>query len=176
MIHSASTATSNDGGDDFYADYDPSAYAGQYDNHNTNTGVTPSSSYNNNNNSRDRRSSSGSGGGESHGYTRDTSGDNSPLIDIDAVNKLLSERVRAKKNRDFVTADQIRDSLRLDHGVGVFDRERTWTTWTPARRGRGGDGGKKRDMGSFGPLGHDYDLVEDAGENTSTMTEVEIHR
>jgi len=144
--------------DDFYADYDPSAYQQQYERGN---------GYD------DRR--------RDHGYTRDTSRDRSN-VDENAVNQLLSERAQAKQIRDFDRADEIRDQLLIEYHVGVYDRERTWRTGVSnsgSGRKFGGGGDRGRDRGGrktdFGPNGHDYYPSEDAGANTSTLTEPEIH-
>lgn len=134
----------------------------------------------------------GSGGG--HDYVRDTSRDESN-VDEATVNRLLSERVDAKRSRDFDTADAIRDQLMSEYSVGVFDRERTWRTGcSPSgsgmggRRGgpqfgqdrngrdrRGGRGNDRRPRKDFGPNGHDYSPSEDMGSITSELSEPEIH-
>jgi len=144
--------------DDFYADYDPSSYQ-QYE-----------------------RGNSYDDGRRDHDYTRDTSRDRGN-VDENAVNQLLSERVQARKSRDFDRADEIRDQLMIEYQVGVYDRERTWRTGVSnsgsgrkfgGGEGRGDRGGRKTT--DFGPNGHDYYPCEDAGGvNTSTLTEPEIH-
>mmetsp|Transcript_3003 Transcript_3003/g.6544 ORF Transcript_3003/g.6544 Transcript_3003/m.6544 type:complete len:678 (+) Transcript_3003:88-2121(+) len=83
-----------------------------------------------------------------HDYERDISSDQSN-VDVDAVNDLLGERLRARKRGDFGVADQIRDQLSADHKVTVFDQDRMWVTGEGATNkggrissssGRGGRG------------------------------------
>ena len=71
-----------------------------------------------------------------HGYTRGP-GEDDGFVDIPTVDLLLTQRNEAKRRRDFVVADAIRDELKVEHNVGVHDRDRTW--WLgrqqrPARR------------------------------------------
>lgn len=136
--------------------------------------------------------------GITHDYSRDTSSDTSS-VDISAVNDLLGKRLHARKTGDFVVADDIRDRLSLEHKVTVFDQSRVWMTGENPRpnkggrvdnrggrggrgrgpgSGRGGRGGRgRRDFSSsFGPNGHDYELLPAAGPNSSRMTEAAIHR
>ena len=157
--------------DDWYSDYDPSQYE--------------------NIQSQSRNYGSYSGGGRSsssggHGYTRDTSRDNSN-VDESTINMLLEERTQAQWRRDFDTADAIRDQLLNDHSVGVYDRERTWRSGcSPSgsgmKYGGGGRGERSRGGGrgrrdrDFGPNGHDYHLSPDAGPNASSLSEEAIHR
>ena len=135
-----------------------------------------------------------------HDYSRDTSSDASS-VDINAVNDLLGKRLTARKTGDYEAADQIRDVLSSEHRVTVFDQDRIWTTGEnpmPNRggridgrggrsgggrgRGRGGRGGRAGGRGSrdfsskFGPNGHDYNNANQAGPNSSRMTEAAIHR
>ena len=53
---------------------------------------------------------------------------------------LVAERAKARSDRDYGRADDLRDELRRVHGVYVSDKDRTW------RRERGRDGGP-RDRG-----------------------------
>lgn len=156
---------------------------------------------------RERRGGGGGGGGERgggggrHDYERDTSDDNSN-VDVNAVNTLLTERLQARKTGQFDTADAIRDELMGEHGVVVWDREKTWRTGASAsgsgggnrrspgndrnggrndrnagRGGRGGGrggGGGRRSM-DFGPTGHDYEVSSEAGPIQSMYSEPEIH-
>lgn len=91
------------------------------------------------------------GGGEEweHDYVR--ASDDAREVDLNRVNELLSRRLDAKIDRDFDTADALRDELSAVHGVKVWDRERTWTASAP--RGRGGARGPRRDL----PDAHDYE-------------------
>lgn len=72
-------------------------------------------------------------GSDGHGYERE--GD-SGGVDESQVDRLLTERVAAKRSREYDTADKIRDDLRA-MGVEVADKERTWRV-----RGSGGGGGR----------------------------------
>ena len=134
-----------------------------------------------------------------HDYQRDPS-DSTNSIDVAAVDRLLSMRLAAKKRRDFDTADAIRDQLRDDFSVRVYDREKVWTTSSNrgrysgggggsfSDRGRGGrsqwggaqrGGGRRRGRQDFGPLGHDYRLSPDAElptASTTTLEEDTIHQ
>jgi len=175
----------NDEYDDWYADFDPSLYEpyNSIGDEGDNDGFASPR--------RQRTQSRGRSSG-GHGYTRDTSRDTSN-VDEDAVNRLLSERVDAKKRRDFDTADAIRDQLIQDYAVGVFDKDRTWrtgcsTSGSGMRPSRGGGGGgprdrpdrsrapdRRRSAQDFGPNGHDYRRSSDAGPNNSDFSEPEIH-
>ena len=83
-------------------------------------------------------------------------------VDVAAVEALLDERLQAKMQRDFVRADQLRDTIRQQHNVEVHDNDRTWHVsrgvgMPPMGRGggapawyngAGGDsGGARRDRG-----------------------------
>jgi len=182
-----STPDDNGGGEDWFSDYDESEY--------NKSGGGGGASYGGGGyRGSPPRENRGGGGGNSdyynhgrdggHDYTRDTSRDTSN-VDEDAVNRLLSERIGAKRERDYDTADAIRDQLASDYGVAVFDRELTWRTgWTSGggtRRGGGGNdrrgGGRnsRRPAVDFGPNGHDYHRSSDMGENSSDLEESDIH-
>ena len=49
-------------------------------------------------------------------------------VDESTVMDLIKQRSDAKRNRDYGTADSIRDTLMADHQVGIDDREKTWRT------------------------------------------------
>ena len=69
------------------------------------------------------------------GWTRgEDSGDN---VDVAAVEQLIQDRNDARRERDFFTADSIRDQLR-EMGVSLWDRDQVWTTGgkPPPRRDR----------------------------------------
>ena len=190
--------------DDWYSDYDPSAY----DNKQSETsygggggggersygGGGGGRSYGGGGGGGGRGSYGGGGGGrgsygggrssQGHDYTRDTGRDSSN-IDESTINSMLEERIQAKRSRDFDTADAIRDQLMQEYSVGVDDRERTWRTGcSPSgsgmkyggggRQGGGQRGGGRRQR-DFGPNGHDYDQSADAGPNASSLSEQEIH-
>ena len=65
----------------------------------------------------------GGGGMMAHGYRRDDDG--SMPVDVERVNTILSQRHTLKMQRDFQTADMLRDQLR-GMGVEVQDQEKTW--------------------------------------------------
>lgn len=174
--------------DDFYSDYDPS----QYESLNTRSDYDD---YSQNNGGYQQRRGGRGGGGRGYGrggggtfkYTRDTSRDNSN-VDENAIYDLLEQRSNAKRTRDFDTADAIRDDLLHNYAVGVDDRERSWRSGCSSSGsgmrfggggrgrggGRGGRGGGRRQR-DFGPNGHDYEQCSEAGPNTSSLSEGEIH-
>jgi len=139
------------------------------------------------------RSSSALTMSANHDYMRDTS--DTSNVDLDAVNKLLGDRLYARKTGDFVSADKIRDQLSADHMVTVFDQDKIWATGASGanrggRSGRGsggrdgGRGGRGRGRGgntrepmrrNFGPNGHDYNVCTEAGPISSDMAEPTIH-
>jgi len=55
-------------------------------------------------------------------------------VDEEKVSIILSQRIEAKRNKDFFTSDRLRDQLRQQFGVEVMDRECKW--WSM----RGGQG------------------------------------
>jgi cysteinyl-tRNA synthetase len=145
--------------DDWYADFDPSEYE-QLDTNRNNRGRT-------------------GGGGGDHDYTRDLQADNSN-VNLETVNALISERLEYRKTGRYDEADDIRDVLLQEHGVAIFDREKVWRSgcstggsgmkWRPNQENERAP--RKR---NFGPNGHDYQLAQGAGPNTSSLTEEEIH-
>jgi len=203
--------------DDFFADYDPSQFD-SYDNngggggYDDNGGISYGGGggggrggggngdygYSRNNGGGFRRGGGGrggrggggrGGGGRGGGwtYTRDTSRDESN-VDVGAVEGMIQERSDAKRNRDFETADAIRDKLMDDFQVGIDDRDKSWRTGVSrSGSGRGGGGGRRgggtphrggggrRPRQDFGPNGHDYDMTGDAGPNASGFSTEEIH-
>jgi len=109
-------------------------------------------------------------------------------VDESTVTDLIKQRSDAKRNRDYDTADSIRDTLMADHQVGIDDREKTWRTGVSSSgSGRGNfrqssnrgsphrNSGGRQPRQDFGPNGHDYDLTEGAGENSSGLSDQEIH-
>ena len=152
------------GGDDFYADYNPDEW------------VQPSRSDRRGGGGDDYAPRGGGGGGGQgrgggrgwgggrggggggrptgpggHDYVRDTESDSSN-VDLETVDRLLSDRLQARKTGDFPSADAIRDQLLDTHGVTVWDKEGVWRTGASRsgsgmRRpggGRGGERGKDR--------------------------------
>eukprot|EP00536_Pseudo-nitzschia_multiseries_P003264 jgi/Psemu1/185507/e_gw1.49.111.1 len=188
-----------DDGDDFFSDYDPSKYESYNNNSNDDYsygggGRGRSQGRGRDNYSSPRRGGGGRGGrgrGRSFQYSRDDSRDSSN-VDVAAVEDLIQQRSEAKRDRDYDTADAIRDQLMQDYKVGVDDRERTWRTGVSASgsgrgnfRGGGRDGGGRgsphrggggrRPRQNFGPNGHDYEMSGDVGPNSSGLSEGEIH-
>lgn len=80
------------------------------------------------------------GGG--HGYERDPSDGSDADVDEARVNRLLEERVAAKRAREYDKADGLRDELRA-MGIEVNDKDRCWRV----RGGRGRDRGQGDDRG-----------------------------
>lgn len=113
-------------------------------------------------------------------YERDTSRDNSN-IDEGLILGMLEKRGIAKRNRDFETADAIREDLLVNYHVGVYDRERTWRTGVSVSGsgkkfgGGGRNGRRERKHRDFGPNQHDYVLSADAGPSISQLSEKDIN-
>jgi hypothetical protein len=63
--------------------------------------------------------------GRKQGWTRRGGGDISEA-ETAVVSSMLEERIQAKKERDFNTADQIRDDLYLNFSVKVDDKSQEW--------------------------------------------------
>ena len=167
--------------DDFYADYDPSHYESVNNQSYDDYGYGQENRRGGRGGGRGGYRQGGRGGGYKRGgnfqYERDTSRDNSN-IDETVIMDLLSQRSDAKRNRDFDTADAIRDDLLQNYSVGVDDRSRTWRTGcSPSGSGLrfGGGGRGRRRERDFGPNGHDYVQTQDSGSNKSSLSEGEIH-
>ena len=60
-----------------------------------------------------------------HGYTRAGS-DTALVADEPRVHALLLQRLQAKKNHQFDRADELRETLRRECGVEVFDKTKFW--------------------------------------------------
>jgi len=70
----------------------------------------------------------------------------------DEIESIIADRENARKNRDWDTADQLRDQLR-NGGVNIEDRDRAWST----RDGRSGTyGGGGGGGGAYGGGGGGY--------------------
>jgi len=97
---------------------------------------------------RPGRSFGDSGG---HDYTRHPS-DRNDGIDVSMVNSMLAERLACRKSGDFDRADSLRDLLKNQLGVHVWDKERTWTTNpdNPRAAGAGRDAGARGGRGERG--------------------------
>ena len=61
----------------------------------------------------------------SHGYTR-AKGDEIQLADEPHVHNLIFQRRQAKKNHQFDQADKIREELKRDFHVELFDKTMIW--------------------------------------------------
>ena len=108
------------------------------------------------------------GGG--HGYERDPSDDSGGDIDEAQVDRLLTERVAAKRTREYDKADQLRDKLRA-MGVEVNDKDRCWRLRGGGRRARrhGDDRGQKRDRESVdrgGSFANDGSFLQEFEEES----------
>jgi cysteinyl-tRNA synthetase len=129
------------------------------------------------------------GGGGPHDYTRDPSDGSN--VDEARVNRLIEERLTARKTGQFDQADALRDELLNNHGVTVWDKDKVWRSGCSAsgsgmkggsrRVGERSDNARGRGAGAgrttnFGPNGHDYTLSYDAGPNNSGLSDGEIHR
>ena len=97
----------------------------------------------------------GHGGADGHDYSRDTSRDDAsiPADEMSVINELLSSRLDARRSRNFDEADAIRETLTNDHGVTVWDKDKTWSTGGFGRAGGGGSGGRSRFDSSRGDRG-----------------------
>ena len=115
----------------------------------------------------DRRSRDDYGGGgyaDGHDYSRvDASRDDAALApeSLRIINSLLASRSDARRKRNFDEADAIRETLSNDHGVTVWDKDKTWSTgsgstcgggrgssrFDPSRGDRGGSGREGRGSG-----------------------------
>lgn len=141
----------------------------------------------------------GNGGGYGgHDYSRHPNDTDS--VDVAAVNAMLTDRLECRKRGEFDQADAIRDALRDEFGVSVWDKERTWTTNPGNPRGggdrggrggrdregrgggrgggreRGGRGGRSRPQQDFGPNGHDYEMTGEIDPAVCSLSEPEIHQ
>mmetsp|Transcript_28843 Transcript_28843/g.42565 ORF Transcript_28843/g.42565 Transcript_28843/m.42565 type:complete len:846 (-) Transcript_28843:18-2555(-) len=112
-------------------------------------------------------------GPNGHDYQSVGSGNNSDLSD-DQIHSLLAERLQAKFSRDYNVADSIQNQL-IDSGVFVHDGLKEWRAdGEPFERNEGGrDGGRRNSR--MGPHGHDYSMSYGAGDNTSSLSDEEIH-
>ena len=98
-----------------------------------------------------------------HGYTRGP-GEDDGFVDIPTVDLLLTQRNEAKRRRDFVVADAIRDELKVEHNVGVHDRDRTWWLGRQQRAAR-----PQRP-----PLPSDHGYAREIGDNTPLVDEAAV--
>ena len=103
----------------------------------------------------------GGGGGYNRraNYERDPN-DNAE-VDVARVEQLVAERADCRSDRDFTSADAIRDELRNVHSVTVSDRDMTWSVGDSYSYNKPRFQSQPRD---FGPEGHDYTFVPAAEE------------
>ena len=66
------------------------------------------------------------------------------------VNEILSARLHARLNRDFAAADKMRDRLRREYGVEVYDQEREWRVQAADGGPGGASGAPTHDDGERG--------------------------
>eukprot|EP00977_Amphora_coffeiformis_P020193 scaffold8005_cov275-Amphora_coffeaeformis.AAC.11 len=193
-------AAAGDGGtdyDEWYQDFDPSAFEQEqstFDRGSSSSSYnggrsTFSSSSSSSRTTKPRRGGGGGGGGGYHDYQRDVDADNSN-VNLAAVDGLIAERLQCRKTGRFDEADAIRDQLLEEHGVRVLDREKMWRSGC-SRSGSGrqwgnnnnnnrnndrrGPNNTRKPPRDFGPNGHDYQLSRDAGDNTSPLSDAQIH-
>jgi hypothetical protein len=97
--------------------------------------------------SRDNYGNYGGGYADGHDYSRDTTRDDAsiPADKMSVINELLSSRLDARRSRNFDEADAIRETLTNDHGVSVWDKDKTWST------GGGSTGGGGSSSSRFDP-------------------------
>ncbi|GMI34224.1 hypothetical protein TrCOL_g13831 [Triparma columacea] len=78
---------------------------------------------------------------------------------FEAIEGLLIERSDARYARDYDRADEIRDQLKFNYNVAVYDKDNAWEIVERGQRG-GGRGRNQYDRPQrqfdFGPTGHDY--------------------
>ena len=95
-------------------------------------------------------------------------------IDVKEIERLIEERIAAKRVRDFNRADSIRSQLKFDSQVVLNDKDRTWSTNSanvgPIRPMR------NPPVDGWGGIGHSYTLHRLAGPSISTLTEDAIHQ
>jgi len=102
------------------------------------------------------------------GSYRRQQGDDAP-IDEARVMQLLSERSSFRRNRDFQSADAVRDELR-DLGVVVRDKEGVWFVEERRMRRREAAGQRReRPSDEFGPHGHDYAQIDGDDEPPAAL-------
>ena len=68
-------------------------------------------------------------------YTMDPDSDEVDDEDKEEIEKLVAQRLEAKFERDYATADQIREQLQNEYDVKVDDRKRKWTVGDRPFRG-----------------------------------------
>ena len=68
-------------------------------------------------------------------YTMDPDSDDVEDEDKEEIEKLVAQRLEAKFDRDYATADQIREQLQNEYDVKVDDRKRKWMVGDAPFRG-----------------------------------------
>lgn len=133
------------------------------------------------------------------GYRRDPTDDMSKPINESEIYRLIAQRSKAQKDRNYVQADDILHELNHVHGVYVWDKDGLWSVSpiAPSRRYKnyaasgdgknGGDAGgngngsyyreNARKATQFGRNGHDYTQIGgDIDESVCSLRLHEIHR
>ena len=87
-------------------------------------------------------------GARGHDYKRGDDG--GAPVDEAKVNEMLAARLHARLNRDFVAADRMREQLRTEHGIEVYDAEREWKVAADGGGGSGGNGSSRMPMATDG--------------------------
>lgn len=97
-----------------------------------------------------------------HDYTYASRTSATAPNNLDEINRLVADRLRARKTGQYDEADEIRDLLFKKHGVVLDDREKVWSTASDEQR-RTGDHQQL-----------DYQLAPGAGPSKSPLSEQEI--
>jgi hypothetical protein len=101
-----------------------------------------------------------------YSYTRHTNDPHNKRLDIEAIEALIRERNKLKKERNYERADVIRENLKRFYGVHLNDGERVWGTNATEFMGY---------LGTSTRL-HDYQLCDDAGPSKSPLSFDKIHK
>jgi cysteinyl-tRNA synthetase len=99
-------------------------------------------------------------------------------VDLAAVNSLINQRVLARKNKDFRTADSIVNKLLERHAVIINDTDNTWKTGTKRQVKKRPKisltGTQNTNTNSHSYSNHGYKISPNAGPNTSTLTDQDV--
>ncbi|GMH65618.1 hypothetical protein TL16_g04244 [Triparma laevis f. inornata] len=99
---------------------------------------------------------------------------------FDQIDDLLTERNEARFARDFDAADDIRDMLKRDFNVHVYDKFKEFEIVADRRGGGRRDNysdnrGQGPPQWDFGPLGHDYERAPDDAAELSDDFVAEVN-
>jgi cysteinyl-tRNA synthetase len=107
-----------------------------------------------------------------HNYSRAVDPNTNNLdVDVNAVNALIVQRRRARKQKDFDAADAIIGLLLKRHGVIINDTDNTWKTGTKKeikKRPKNAYPGQARQAQNI------FKVCPDSGPNTSTLSDQEV--